>query len=491
MGAAFRPVWGGLGLAVLLLAALNVAFRIGNETVQLWDEALYALSALDVLSSGDWVHTTIFGVTDYYNAKPPLNIWLIALSFKAFGVSVTTLRLPSIIAAWSTIALLLWWLRRTVDAATGTLAALVLTTCYGFLYVHSGREADTDAIFVLLFLVAAVTLWSAVEHPWRRVWLGPILAAVFLLRGMAVVMPLTFVAIAEVTMPRSKRTRWIPLAAAATAFVALTVPWAIARWQVDRWTFFGQLFLQDFIARTTSPLDEHQGSVLFYLHQLQKNHYEWLVAAFVASLCLPWRSMRARSVPAGWRQPVVVLLASWGLLALLVPTLTATKVAWYLNPFYPMFAVGAAWVITTAWRMTHQSHPRRAAAIVLVTALAVVVAESKLVWQSYVNRDLAGSKQGEFLERADDINGHTVYAASWNLADVFVLVAVGGKPGTAKGIDEFLATSDDGDFWLSEAFHESLHARGKPASYLLIPRRSDEIADTRPCAADPAVGNSC
>src|SRR5262245_10970493 len=119
MDVAFRPVWGGLGLAVLLLAALNLAFRIGHETVQLWDEALYALSALDMLSSGDWVRTTLLGVTDYYNAKPPLNVWLIALSFKAFGASLTSLRLPSIVAAWSTIALLLWWVRRTVDAATG------------------------------------------------------------------------------------------------------------------------------------------------------------------------------------------------------------------------------------------------------------------------------------------------------------------------------------------------------------------------------------
>ena len=470
MGVAVRPVRGGLGLAVLLLAALNVAFRSGRESVQLWDEALYALSALDMLSSGDWVRTTILGQPDYYNAKPPLNVWLIALSFKAFGVSVTSLRLPSMVAAWSSVALLLWWLQRTVGAATGLMAALVLATCYGFLYVHSGREANTDAIFVLLILLTALTLWSALEHPWRRLWLGLILAAVFLLRGMAVVMPLLIVAIAEVTTPRSRRARWIPLAAAASAFVALIAPWVVARWQVDRSMFLGQLFFQDFVARTTGPLDGHRGSVLFYLHQLQKNHYDWLVAALVAALCVPWRAMRATGASRSWSRPLVVLFVSWGVVAVTVPTVVATKVAWYLNPFYPVFATAVAWLITTGWRMTHQSHPGRAAAIVATTSLALVVAESKLMWQSYVNRDIADSKQGQLLAHADQIKGRTVYAPSWDLADTFVLLAVGGDVGSAASVDEFLRTSDAGDFWLVESPQHRTSGRAAGASYTLIAR---------------------
>ncbi len=490
MDVAFRPVWGGLGLAVLLLAALNLAFRIGHETVQLWDEALYGLSALDMLSSGDWVRTTLLGVTDYYNAKPPLNVWLIALSFKAFGVSLTSLRLPSIVAAWSTIALLLWWLRRTVDAATGTLAALVLATCYGFLYVHSGREANTDAIFALLLLLTAITLWFAVSHPWRRAWVGPILAAVFLLRGMAIVMPLLIIVVAEVTTPRSRRERWMPLAAAASTFVLLIAPWAVARWQVDRWTFFGQLFLQDFVARATAPLDDHQGNVLYYFHQLQKNHYDWLVPALVASLCTSWRSMRARAA-ADWPKPLVVLLTSWGVLALLLPTLAATKVAWYLNPFLPVFASGVAWLIATSWRLSARSHPRRALAIALATTLAFIVAESKLVWQSYVNRDIAHTMQGEFLAHADAINGHTVYAASWDLADAFVLLATGGRIGTAPDVEAFRAAGVAGDFWV-----ESSPERANAPTYSLIQhKRTDEVAGggplLDPCASGETVDDSC
>jgi 4-amino-4-deoxy-L-arabinose transferase-like glycosyltransferase len=495
MGAAGKSVWGGLGLAVLLLAALNIAFRIGRESVQLWDEALYGLSALDMLTSGDWVHTTILGATDYYNAKPPLNVWLIALSFKAFGVTVTSLRLPSMVAAWSTIALLLWWLSRTAGPAVGRMAALVLATCYGFLYVHSGREGNTDAIFVLLILLTALTLWAAVDRPWRRLWLGPILAAVFLLRGMAFVMPLLIVVVAEVTTRRSRRARWIPLAAAALAFVVLIAPWVVARWQVDRWTFLGQLFLQDFVARTTSPLDAHHGSVLFYVHQLQKNHYDWLIAALVASLCIPWRSMDTTAVSGRWSRPLVVLFVSWGVVAVVMPTVVATKVAWYLNPFYPVFATAVAWLITTGWRLTHQSHPRRAIAIVATTALTLIVAESRLIWQSYVNRDIADSKQGQLLAHAGDIKGRTVYAPSWDLADAFVVLAVGGELGTATSGDEFLRISAAGDFWLDASRQLRSSGRGARASYVLITRDENDTVDTRrvatPCADNSGIAQPC
>src|SRR5262245_41457372 len=100
-----------LASLVILLAALNAFGRIGQETITEWDESLYATSAAEMVQSGNWIATTFNQELDYYNSKPPLNVWLIALSFKMFGVSIVALRLPSAIAAVSTVVLLIWWLR--------------------------------------------------------------------------------------------------------------------------------------------------------------------------------------------------------------------------------------------------------------------------------------------------------------------------------------------------------------------------------------------
>ena len=63
----------------LVLAAFNLAFRIGNELVQVWDESLFAITAGEMVESGDWIGTTFLGSLDYYNSKPPLHVWLVAL----------------------------------------------------------------------------------------------------------------------------------------------------------------------------------------------------------------------------------------------------------------------------------------------------------------------------------------------------------------------------------------------------------------------------
>ena len=182
-----------LAAAVLALAAFNLTFRLGSESVNEWDESLYAISAWEMESTGNLVATTFLGAIDYYNTKPPLNVWLIALSFKAFGISLVSLRLVSVISAWLTIAVLIDWSRRSFGPAVALFAGVVLATTFGFVYVHSGRSADTDAFFTLLILLTVVTLWTEQRHPWRRLWLGPLTAAVFLLRGTAVLMPLAII----------------------------------------------------------------------------------------------------------------------------------------------------------------------------------------------------------------------------------------------------------------------------------------------------------
>jgi len=104
------------------------------------------------------VVTTFDGATDYYNSKPPLNVWLIALSMKAFGPSLTAMRLPSIVAAWLTAAVLLLWATRRFGSQVALLAGAVLATCFGFLHVHSGRSDNPDALMTLFLLLIVVVL---------------------------------------------------------------------------------------------------------------------------------------------------------------------------------------------------------------------------------------------------------------------------------------------------------------------------------------------
>ena len=219
-----------LAAAVLALAVFNLTFRLGSEGLTEWDESLYATSALEMVRNNAWVATTFDGALDYSNSKPPLNVWLLALSLQTFGINLVALRLASVVAAALTILTLLVWAWRRFSPLTGVLSAFVLATTFGFLYVHSGRTANPDAVMTLFFLLIVIVLDVSREAPRRRMWLGPLLAGVFFLTGMAVLMPLALVAVMEWRRRWPARERWSPLitgcviGAVPVSYTHLTLP---------------------------------------------------------------------------------------------------------------------------------------------------------------------------------------------------------------------------------------------------------------------------
>ena len=439
---------------VCLLALFNVTFLLHRQPVQEWDESLYATSAWEMLQSGNWIAHTFRGELDYYNTKPPLNFWLLALSFKAFGVSLISLRLASVAATLLTVAMVLWWVRRRFGDATALFGGLVLSSMFAFFYVHSGRTANTDAVNTLLIVLTVVTVSEAREARWRLLWLGPIFAAVFLLRGMAVLMP-ALVALASLAWSRQlTKDRLVPLAGAVLLAALPVGAWTVARWRIDQWEFIGRLFWYDFVARSTRNIEDHPGSVLYYLNILQKHHYDWLVAGLAAWLLYPVSRGQFRDLGHSLRHGsgTVPLLAAWGLVAFGVPTLMSTKLAWYLHPFYPVFAIAMGALLAHALaRATSAGGARwRRIALVSVIGLAVGVAEGRMVWYRHHYRSLDRTLQGLLLQERDAIRGRQVFADRWDRARIFVLEAmVGGRRGLAPDLANFLRDSEPGDYFFS------------------------------------------
>ena len=439
---------------VLALSAFNLSFRINREVVTEWDEALYAISAAETALNGNWIGTTFDGQLDYYNTKPPLNVWLIAVAFKLFGPGLTSLRLPSLVAAWLTVFVLMAWARRAFGATTALFAGVVLSTTFGFIYVHAARSGNTDALFTLLMLLVAVVLWAANEQPWRLVWLGPLVAGIFLLRGMAALMPLILIALVMVIDIQRFRERRAALLVAAGLLALPVGAWMVARWRLDGWQFIGPMFHYDFVARSARALEGHTGTPLYYLNVLQKDQYDWLLAAVGALILFPLSRTRWR---AAWQGSVAqrypwTVAGAWIAVTLGIPTLMQTKVAWYLNPFFPIFAILVAWTFAHGLAHSAPALARRRRILAGLIVLALAVAESKLIWYSYNMRDLKHSAQGLILEQRDRLAGHRVFRHRWPRSGRFVLRhIVGGNPIEAESEHEFLAKGARGDYLLIPA----------------------------------------
>jgi 4-amino-4-deoxy-L-arabinose transferase-like glycosyltransferase len=247
-----------------------------------------------------------------------------------------------------------------------------------------------------------------------------------------------------------------PLLAAAVMFVLPVAGWAVARYRVDQWQFLERMFHYDFIARSASALEGHTGGWWYYANTLQKDQYEWLAVAVLALALfpVPWRQLRDAAADRGSHRYTRVVTGSWLGLTLIVPTLMQTKVAWYLNPFFPLFAVIVARIVVRglAAGEVHALAARRRA-LVAGLVLVAAVAEGKLLYYSYARRDLRNTVQGMLLAERQQIAGHQVFKDSWwNRADRFVLEhIVGGEPREAEDNQRFKGQARRGDFFIAAA----------------------------------------
>jgi 4-amino-4-deoxy-L-arabinose transferase-like glycosyltransferase len=437
-----------LAAVVLALAAFNLTFRVSENAITEWDESLYGLSAAEMIETGDWVVTRLNGQVDYTTiTKPPLIVWLTALSFKALGISPVALRLVSIVSAWVTVLVLVLWARRIAGPLTAIAAGTVLATSFGFMYVHSGRTGNTDALFTLLTTLTVIVLFASFARPWARVALGIVFAALFLLRGPGMLMPLAIVILVELWQRRAPL-RWPALACAGVVFAIPVVLWALARWRVDEWRFLSQIVAVDLVTRTLTSFEGHIGTPLYYFDILQRYHYDWLIAAVCALGLFPppraqwrkWLSVRFDE------RPATIVVAFWALVTFAVPTLMATKLSWYLNPFYPVFALLIGSVLQSAIVRSRTGPLRRRIALVAIIVMAIGTAEGKMLYQAF-RRDKDYFLQGLLQRERAALSGRTIFRARWNGAEQFVATRmVEARIGYVDQPDEFVEIGQVGDF---------------------------------------------
>jgi len=160
-------------------------------------DAVQAQIARNMLSSGDWVTARLDGVA--YLEKPPLIYWMIAISYKIFGVHDWAARIPialSAIALCFTIAAFGAW---AFGRRAGFYAGLCMSTCVGLWLFTRILVPD-----VMLTLVITLALWAflrvveeAEPHPqaWATVFAASLGVGLLLKSLIAVVFPVATIVI--------------------------------------------------------------------------------------------------------------------------------------------------------------------------------------------------------------------------------------------------------------------------------------------------------
>ncbi len=191
-------------------------------------DSVHAEVAREIVARHDWI--TLYANGIRYLEKAPLLYWSMAASFRIFGVSTWTARLPLALYTLLLILVVFELGRRCFqDALAAFYASLVTTTSFG-LFIFT-RILIPDAMVCLWLALAMLCFWCSLDRPTRTNAAGFAVACALgvLTKGLiGMVFPLIIVAVyLAVTRNLAHLRRWHPTLGVLVFFV-LAAPWHIA-----------------------------------------------------------------------------------------------------------------------------------------------------------------------------------------------------------------------------------------------------------------------
>src|ERR1700712_3480428 len=119
------PVW--VRPALLAIVALAAALCLWDLTISGYANSYYAAAVRSAGESGKaWFFGALAPAGFITVDKPPLSLWLMGLSARAFGFSSFSILLPQALAMLGAVALLYATVRRAFGNAAGLAAAAAL-----------------------------------------------------------------------------------------------------------------------------------------------------------------------------------------------------------------------------------------------------------------------------------------------------------------------------------------------------------------------------
>ena len=325
---------------VLLLYVVLYILPLGYRPLVIPDETRYAEIPREMLATGDWITPHLVGLR--YFEKPPLGYWLNAMSIAVFGENEFAVRLPGTLATGLTslivflFTLHVWGSRRIALAA-----ALIHMTCLEVYVVGTFSVLDN---FVTLFLTAGIYAYYLAARrvqgrsASRGLWAlsGVSFGLAFLAKGFLAFAIPVLVLVPWMLWQGNWRilltTSWRVILSACL----IALPWAILIHlrEGDFWHYF---FWIEHIKRFTAENAQHKQPFYYFLMYLPALAFPWLslMPATISGL----RDMDGN---ASETRGALRFLWLWLLLPFIFFSASSGKLATYILPCFPPFAVLSA-----------------------------------------------------------------------------------------------------------------------------------------------------
>ncbi len=328
----------GRGRIVAVLVALIAIVWFANLDARRLirpDEGRYAELAREMAETGDWITPRLNGIK--YFEKPPLQYWITAGAYRAFGVDEWTARLWPATAGALTVLLVWRTGRRQFGTVAGDRAGLVAA---GMLWMAANAHLNTLDMGFTFWLIAGVAAFltaqrdDATDRERRNgMWLAwAACAGAVMSKGLAgLVLPGGAIFFYLLASRDWKFLGRLHLLSGVAIVLALCAPWFVAV------SIANPEFPDFFFVR------EHFQRYLTTVHR--RTEPWWYFLPLLVAGTLPWTALAARSVWRPWRADPVgarfrprLFLACWCAFVLLFFSASSSKLPSYILPIFPAVA---------------------------------------------------------------------------------------------------------------------------------------------------------
>ena len=315
---------------LLLFLVSALLLFAGNGSLLVTDnvEANYALTAKEMVISGDWLSPQIYG--HYWYDKPVFFYWLTALAYKMFGFTEFASRFFPALFGMAGLGLLAWGGSKLYNARVGFYSALILASSVEFFLIS--KSIITDAVLFFFFSATLLFFYLGYKEGKASYWFAMYGAAGFsvLTKGpIGVLLPGLIITIFLLWQRDWHVLKRAHLVSGTLLCLLITIPWYGAMYALHGNDFLATFFgIHNFLRATVS---EHPRDDVFYYYTLVN-----ILALF------PWSGLVPGAVYNWWQGKERTLdslqkfLLVWALVVFIFFQCMATKYITYTYPLlYP------------------------------------------------------------------------------------------------------------------------------------------------------------
>lgn len=352
-------------------------------------DATHANAARNMLVTHDYVTLRVDGVR--YLEKAPLPYWLVAMSFRVFGLNTFAVHLPQALAVLALALLGYAWGQRVWGSRTGLYAALATMTSAGvFLFT---RVFIPEVLLSLLLSAALYCLQRALEDRDKRLVYAAyaLVALAVLTKGLIAIVFLAGAVLPYLLITGEwRRWRELRLISGSLLFLAIAAPWHILAGLRNTgayqghgffWFYFVNEHFMRFLGRRI-PHDYNKlpGGLFWVLHILWL--FPWSLFIPAAAAAAWTRRSSLRTIARTEQGRTVLLLGLFAALVLVFFSISTNQEYYTFPAYLPLALLTAAGLTAAEQQSRLRGWLTGAHAALTVLGAAIALALATGLWQS-------------------------------------------------------------------------------------------------------------